>query len=66
MMHPYVYWLLAMEQQHQLAHRAARSEPDLVRRSTTSFVRRALTRRHARRQLGHAMTARRATLGCVA
>lgn len=66
MTHPYVHVLLAMAQQDELARRAARHQPGPTRRSGASGVRRALTRLHRRRQLGHATTAARAPLGCVA
>lgn len=66
MTHPYVFWLLARWQQDELAQSAARYQSGQARRSEVSRARQTLARLRHRRQLGHAVTAPRAPMGCAA
>ncbi len=65
----YVYWLVAMDQQEQVANRVAHrvaQQPNVPsRRSRASVIHRTLARMRRRAQLGHAVTAQRVPMGCV-
>ena len=66
MTHPYVYWMLSMDQQEQITRRAAMPRHSMTPETRRGRTRRLLARRSRPVQLGHAVTARRTPAGCIA